>query len=104
MIQINQYPIPKNNWCYSFDSELKKSRGVCCSGFETRLTIARGKVTDIPVKNLVIKAVNNMAEDNKITNIRFENKSGVLLHPNYWLEGVDYEYKNVNESKDINYD
>ena len=42
-----------------------------------------------------------MASDNKTTTLKFEIKSGVLLHDNYWLVGVDYEDKNVNESKDI---
>ena len=45
-----------------------------------------------------------MSADNKITTLKFENKSGVLLHPNYWLSGVDYEDKNVNENKDTNDD
>ena len=35
-----------------------------------------------------------MAADNKITTLKFENKLGVLLHPNYWLAGVDYKEKN----------
>ena len=34
-----------------------------------------------------------MAADNKTTTLKFENKSGVLLNPNYWLVGVDYEDK-----------
>ena len=55
------------------------------------LPITRRKVTDITVQNLVIKDVGNMAVDNKITTLKFENKSGLLLHPNYWLAGVDYE-------------
>ena len=64
----------------------------------------RRKVTDIPVNNLVIKVVGNMAADNKITILKFENKSGVLLYPNYWVSGVDYEEKNANKIKYINND
>ena len=45
-----------------------------------------------------------MAADNKITTLKFENKSGVLLNPNYWLVGVDYEDKNANESEDMHDD
>ena len=44
-----------------------------------------------------------MAAENKITTLKFEKKSGVLLHSNYWLAGVDNEDKNANESEDINY-
>ena len=68
------------------------------------LPITRRKVTDIQVKKLFIKAVGNMVADNKITTIKFENKSGVLLHPNYWLAGVDYKTKNTNDSEDTNDD
>ena len=45
-----------------------------------------------------------MAVDNKITTLKFENKSGVLLHPNFSLAGVDDEDKNANKSEDINDD
>ena len=45
-----------------------------------------------------------MEADNKVTTLKFENKSGVLLHPNYCLVGVDYEDKNANESEDTNND
>ena len=68
------------------------------------IPITRIKVTDIPVKNLFIKAVGNISADNKITALKFENKPGVVLNPNYWLAGVDYEDKNVNESKATNDD
>ena len=57
------------------------------------LPITRRKFTDIQVKNLVIKSVGNMAADNKTTTLKFENKSGVFLNPNYWLTEVYYKYK-----------
>ena len=38
----------------------------------------------------------NLVVDNKITTLKLENKSGVLLNPNYWLSGVYCEDKNVN--------
>ena len=68
------------------------------------LTITRIKFTDIPVKKMVIKSVGNMAAENKITTLKLENKSGVLLYPNYWMAGVHYEDKNTNEIKDIHND
>ena len=82
----------------------KKQGGYVVLDLKSGLPITRGKVTDTPVKNLVIKSVGNMAADIKITTLTFENKSGVLLNPNYWLAGVDYEDKNVNESEDTNDD
>ena len=45
-----------------------------------------------------------MAAENRFTTLKFENKSGVLLHPNNWLAVVDYEDKNMNESEDIHDD
>ena len=48
--------------------------------------------------------MDNMAAENKTTTLKFENRSGVLFHPNYFLAGVDYEDKNANKIKDINND
>ena len=45
-----------------------------------------------------------MASDNENRTFMFEKKSRVLFYPNYWLAGVDYEDKNSNESRYINYD
>ena len=72
---------------------LKKQGGYIVLDLIYGLPTTRIKVADKPVKNLVIKAVGNMSEDNKTTTLNFEKKSGVLLHPNYWLAGVDYEDK-----------
>ena len=71
---------------------------------KSALPITRIKFTDIPVKTLVIKAVDNMEIYNKITTLKFENNTEVLLNPNYWLAGVDYEDKNANKSKEIHDD
>lgn len=60
------------------------------------------KVTDILVKNLVIKSMEKMAAEDKITTLNVENKSGVLLHPSYWLSGVYYKDKNENEDENMN--
>ena len=68
------------------------------------LPITRRKVTNIPVKTLVTKSVDNMAAENRIATLKFENKSGVLFHPNYCLTGVNNVDKNANESEDTNND
>ena len=47
--------------------------------------------------DLVIIYVDNMGADNNFTTIKFEKKSGALLYPNYWMAGVYYEDKNMNE-------
>ena len=81
---------------------LKNQGGYVVLYFKSRLPISRRNITDIPIKYLVIKAVGNMTEDNKIATLKLENKSGLLFHPNYWLIVVDYEDKNSNGSEDIN--
>ena len=48
--------------------------------------------------------MDNVAPDNVITTIKFENRSGVLLHTNYCLAGVDYKDTNENKREDINDD
>ena len=72
----------------------RKKGGYVVLYLKSGLPITRRKVTDISVNNLDIKAVGNMAADNKITTLKFDNKSGVLLHPNYWLAGVHYKQGN----------
>ena len=52
------------------------------------LSITRREVTYIPVKILVVTAVDKMASDNKVMTLKFENKSGVLLHKNDCLSGL----------------
>ena len=79
---------------------LKNEVGYVVLDLEYGIPINRREVTDIPVQNLVIKSVGNMVEDNKITTLKFENKSRVLLHPNYCLAGVNYEDTNLSKSED----
>ena len=31
--------------------------------------------------------------------LKFKIKSGVILNPNDWMRGMDYEYENENEEK-----
>ena len=50
---------------------LKKHGGYVVLDLKPGLPITRRKVTDILVKKMVIKAVGNMAADNKITTLKF---------------------------------
>ena len=95
-------PAPRTIDDIYFIVNSKNQGGYVVLYLKSGLPITRRRVTDILVKNLVNKAVDNMAADNKITNIKFENNSGVLLNTNYIMAGVDYEDKNANESEDIN--
>ena len=43
-----------------------------------------------------------MSAEDKIMTLKFENRSGMLLHTNDWLAGVYYEDENENKNKNIN--
>ena len=49
------------------------------------------KVTKIPVTDVVIKAVEAMANKQRFKNLKFKNRHGVIFHDADWLAGVDYE-------------
>ena len=102
-------PIPNSQSSITIDAiyfkvKLKNQGGYFVLDLKSGIPITRRKVTDILVKHLFIEAVGNIKANNKITTLKFENKSEVLLHTNYWLTGVDYEDTKSNESEDINDD
>ena len=72
---------------------LKRKGGYVVLDFKSGIPITRIQVTDIPVKKMVIKAVHLDDTANKIITLKFQNNSGVSLHPNYCMSGVDCEYK-----------
>ena len=52
--------------------------------------IARGgKITEIPVTNVVIKAVEAMAEKEGFKSLKFKNRHGVVFFDTDWIAGVD---------------
>ena len=67
---------------------------------KTGRVILHRKDTEIPVSNLVIKAVEAMAEADGITGLKFETKAGVPLYNNDWIAAVDYD----DHDDDNNYD
>ena len=67
--------------------------------------ISRRKVTEIPVNDLVIEAVEKMATNDGLGSLKFETKAGVTLHDNDWIAGVDYNItNNVNTNNDADED
>ena len=49
------------------------------------------KVTEMPVTDVVIKAVEVMAHKQGFENLKLKNRHGVIFHDADWLAGVDYE-------------
>ena len=57
----------------------------------TRCVIMCCKVTETPVTDVVIKAIEAMAHKQGFKNLKFKNRHGVIFHDADWLAGVDYE-------------
>ena len=66
----------------------------------TRHVITCRKVTEIPITDVVIKAVEAMACNQGFKNLKFKNRHGVIFHDADWLAGVDYE----DEDEDDEYE
>ena len=60
----------------------------------------RHKVTECPVTDMVIKAVETAAEKQGHKSLKFYNRHKIELHPADWIAGVDYETHNNNDSDD----
>ena len=72
----------------------------------TGCVITCRKVTEIPVTDVVIKAVEAMAHNQGFKNLKFKNRHGVIFHYADWLAGVDYEDEDEckeNADKDEEY-
>ena len=65
----------------------------------TGLVIMCHKVTEIPVTDVVIKAVEAMAHKQGFKNLKFKNRHGVIFHDADWLAGVDYEDEDADEDE-----
>jgi len=57
-----------------------------------------GKITEIPVTEVTIKAIEAMAEKEGFKSLKFKNWHGVVFYHTNWIAGVDYQ-QNQNENK-----
>jgi hypothetical protein len=58
--------------------------------------IARARVSQIPVTEVVIKAI---AEDQGFKSLKFKNCKGAIFHDGDWIAGVDYD-ENIQQDAD----
>ena len=66
--------------------------------------ITRNIVHEIPVTEVVIKAVETMAYKQGFTDLKFKNRHGVIFHDADWIAGVDYDDNDDdNENDDEEY-
>jgi hypothetical protein len=70
--------------------------------------ISRNIVHQIPVTDVVIKAVGNMAYQQGFKSLMFKNPNGIIYHDAGWIAGVGYDdaddIENENEGEDEEYD
>jgi hypothetical protein len=68
--------------------------------------VSRNIVHEIPVTDVVIKAVENMAYQQGFKSLKLKNRNGVIYHDADWIVGVDYDDPDdiENENEDEEYD
>ena len=62
--------------------------------------ITRNIVHEIPVTDVVIKAVETMAYDQGFKSMKFKNRNGVVFFDTDWIAGVDYEEDDIEDDGD----
>jgi hypothetical protein len=65
--------------------------------------ITWARVTQIPVTDMVIKAIEHIAEDQGFKSLKFKNGKGAIFHNADWIAGVDYD-ENIQQEDDFNKD
>ena len=65
--------------------------------------ITRNIVHEIPVTDVVIKAVETMAYAQGFTTLKFKNRKGIIFHDADWIAGVDYEDDGTENTDDDEY-
>jgi hypothetical protein len=72
--------------------------------FNSGQLISRNIVHEIPVTDVVIKAVDNMAYQQGFKSLKFKNRNGVIYHDADWIAGVDYDDPDDTKNEDEEYD
>jgi hypothetical protein len=53
--------------------------------------ITRARVAQIPITDVVFKAIECTAEDQGFKSLQFKNRKGAIFHNADWIAGVDYD-------------
>ena len=81
----------------------KKNGGHELINLATGQVITRNRVWLDPVTNLVIKAVEQMAMEQGIKNLKLEGRNKVPNIPANWISGVDYKKDYKDNKNDDEY-
>jgi hypothetical protein len=65
--------------------------------------ITRARVTQIPVTDVVFKAIERIAEDQGFKSLKFKNRKGAIFHNADWIAGMDYD-ENIQQEDDYDED
>jgi len=79
-----------------------KQGGHVLMDLKTGRRITRHHVVEVPITDLVIQAVEAMAEAQGIKTLKLQSKHGNRLYPADWLAGVEYQDQNHNDDDDEN--
>jgi hypothetical protein len=61
--------------------------------------ITQARVSQIPVTDVLIKAIETIAEDQGFKSLKFKNRKGAIFHDADWIAGVDYD-ENIQQDAD----
>jgi hypothetical protein len=62
--------------------------------------ITRNKIHERPLTNLVVRAIETMAEEQGIMTLKLTGQNKTQLYPADWIAGVKYEDENENTIED----
>jgi hypothetical protein len=65
----------------------------------SRVVITHARVSQIPITDVVIKAIEQIAEDQVFKSLKFKNQKGAIFHNADWIAGVDYD-ENIQQDAD----
>jgi hypothetical protein len=57
-------------------------------------------VHEIPMTDVVIKAIETMAYDQGFKSMKFKSRNGVVFFDTDWIAGVDYEEDDIEDDGD----
>ena len=101
-VQANNQPNPTNTNaprtidCIYLRPTTNRQGGHELMDLNSGRLITRNSVTELPVTELVIRAVEAMAEAKNMKSLKFTNRHKLSIHPADWLEEVEYEAENEN--------
>jgi hypothetical protein len=65
--------------------------------------ITRRRIKEIPVTDLVIQTVENMAIEQGLTTLKITGRNKLPIYPADWIAGVDYEHQDdANDDEEYN--